>query len=161
MRLRAKFTRFVDQWHGGGRARGLIALAGAVIALFVIAAANAGAQGISEEEEYLGIPPPPIIRPATVIGDMIVLRWDPPRHIRLSQAPGYDPEVAWYRVYRIKRGRDPTLPNATLVGQTIELFFLVHTPPSGDRERYAVTAVQKSGQESPLSLTIDLPAEAN
>jgi len=161
MRLLAKFTRFADRCRGGGRARRARAVIGAFMALLVVAAASAGAQGISEEEEYLGIPPPPVIRPARAIDDMVVLQWEPPRRIRLSQEPGYDPEVAWYRVYRIERGRDPTFPNAALVGQTIELFFLVHKPPSGGRDRYAITAVQKSGQESPLSLTIDLPADAN
>ncbi|GEM_PF-2055926 len=144
------------QLAGFLRFGGFSALIGISLKFLLIGVAPAFAQGISAEEYHLGIPPPPIVQPARLFDDKTLLRWQAPHQFKLRQKPGYDPKVDFYRVYRVGRNFEKTL-----IGHTQELFFLIATPPGTGAAHYAITAVQKSGQESPLSLEIELPVDRN
>ena len=66
-------------------------------------------------------------------------------------APGYDPAIALYRVYRVAPDQ-----SATLIGETPTTSFTDTAAPRGTTQRYVVTAVQRSGQESGRSDIVEL-----
>ena len=137
------------------RGWGLRGVAIAVL-LGVLGAADLAAQGISQEEYHQSTPPPPVVQEARCFDDRILLKWKAPPQIGVPRKTGYDPEVAFYRVYRIERNHKPVL-----IGRTEDRFFLLRMPANPGKFSYAISAVQRSGQESPLSLEIEVPAFKN
>ena len=110
-------------------------------------AAGSGAApsgGISAEEYARVFPPAPVDVRAAFAGGVVTLRWTPPAPAAPSGA--FDPAVGHYRVFRLGDGGA-----ATLIGETRDTVFHDRAAPAGTVQRYAVTAVQRSGQESGLS----------
>jgi hypothetical protein len=106
-------------------------------------AAQAGG-GISVEEYQRVFPPAPVAVRAEMRAGVATVTWSPPPAVAPTRA--YDPTVGSYRVYRIGAGG-----SAVLIGETVETAFRDPRAPGGTTQRYAVTAVQRSGQESGLS----------
>lgn len=103
--------------------------------------------GISVEEYLRVFPPAPVDVQAAVEGGAVVVTWSPPAPAATREGLAYDPAIAGYRVYRVdgEGGR-------TRIGDVDAETTRFRDPSlvSGVR-RYAVTAVQRSGQESGLS----------
>ena len=106
--------------------------------------------GISLEEQLRLYPPQPLAVMAVRSGDRAVISWQTPADPRWAAPLGYDPEIETYRVYRIGPGQ-----RRTIVGETRATSLGVDLPDGGKPRRYAVTAVQRSGQESPMSEVVN------
>ncbi len=137
------------------RIRTLPVSAGAVSAALLavciaLAPAPATAQadgGISVDEYHRVFPPAPVAVRAAIEAAAVVVTWSPPPLVARSGQPAYDPAVAAYRVYAVDEAGGRTLLGEVAATTTR---FLDDTPGAAGRT-YAVTAVQRSGQESGLS----------
>jgi hypothetical protein len=111
-------------------------------------AAPAGG-GISVEEYARVFPPAPVGVRAEMRAGVATVTWSPPRAAAPTRA--YDPAVVGYRVYRLGAGG-----STALIGETAETTFRDRRAPGGTTQRYAVTAVQRSGHESGLSAAAEV-----
>jgi len=107
--------------------------------------------GISLEAHTRLYPPQPLAVMVVRSGDQAVISWQTPADPRWAAPLNYDPEIKTYRVYRIgpRQRRD-------IVGETRATTLRVDLPDGGRSRRYGVTAVQTSGQESPMSEIVKL-----
>lgn len=106
--------------------------------------------GIGHSEYVRTFPPPPVSVHASIADGKPLIVWQAPEHPSSGEL-AYDPEIAEYRVYTV-RG----LAQRTLVGTTATTSYHDVAARSGATRDYAVTAVQRSGQESDLSLTVSV-----
>lgn len=120
-----------------------VLVAGLPVAVYGDAAAPAGG-GISAQEYQRVFPPAPVDVRAEWRAGVATVTWSPPPAVAPTNA--YDAIVAGYRVYRLGAGGA-----ATLIGETDGTSFRDPSAPGGTTRHYAVTAVQRSGQESGLS----------
>jgi hypothetical protein len=107
--------------------------------------------GISAEEYHRFRPPVPIAVQAEAREGQATIRWRPPPPPGPTVRPSYDPAIALYRVYRVASDQ-----SATLIGETPSTSFTDTAAPRGTTQRYAVTAVQRSGQESGRSDIVEV-----
>jgi fibronectin type 3 domain-containing protein len=118
-----------------------------VMLLTLLAAGPSRAQqsqdGISADAYRRNFPPAPVAVRAERRGGRIIVTWDPPPAADPSERLAYDPAVDRYRVYRVAADRA-----RTLAGETRTTSFVDPAAPAGAVQRYVVTAVQRSGQES-------------
>lgn len=112
-----------------------------------------GDGGISVGEYHRVFPPAPVDVRAVRDGPAVVVSWSPPPRVATDGPPAYDPAVAGYRIYRVDGAGGRSLAGAVDAAATR---FRVEAPGSG-RRAYAVTAVQRSGQESGLSAAAEAP----
>lgn len=139
---------------GGGRAVVLGAVTAALAGL-ALPPAPAAAQadgGISVGEYHRVFPPAPVAVRAVREGSAVVVTWAPPPQVEMDGQPTYDPAVAAYRVYRVDGAGGRALLGEVEVATT---HFRDGRPRAG--HAYAVTAVQRSGQESGLSVSAEAP----
>lgn len=102
--------------------------------------------GISLEEYLRGFPPAPVNVRAEDIDGRVLVFWEAPPNPGPAADLAYDPAIDSYRVYKLGPGL-----NRTLIGETTGTWFIDASPPGGSVHRYAVTAVQRTGQESGAS----------
>jgi len=107
--------------------------------------------GISLEEHLRTFPPHPVAVEATFCDGKATVLWKAPQTPGAVDTLGYDPVIDSYRVYRIGPGH-----TRSLMGETRGTWFVDPAAKSGTVQRYAVTAVQRSGHESELSVTVRL-----
>lgn len=129
------------------------ALSGAGPALAPAPAAAQGDGGISVGEYHRVFPPAPVGVRAVREGAAVVVSWSPPPKVATDGRPAYDPEVASYRVYRVDGAGGRMLAGEVDAAATR---FRDDRPGAAD-SAYAVTAVQRSGQESGLSGAAEAP----
>lgn len=137
-----------------GRLSGALLLGAAMAADLPAASSMAqdtpGGGGISVEEYLRVFPPAPVEVRATAEGEAVVLTWTPPAAAPAREGLAYDPEIAGYRIYRVDGAGGQAL--VAEVGAEVRRF---RDDTAGAVGRmYAVTAVQRSGQESGLSHTV-------
>ncbi len=133
----------------GTAAAGLLGLGLAAASLTATAQADGG---ISVDEYHRVFPPAPVGVRAAFEATAVVVTWSPPPVARSGQ-PAYDPAVAAYRVYAVDDAGGRTLLGE--VAATTTRFR--DDTPGAVRRTYAVTAVQRSGQESGLSESARVP----
>jgi hypothetical protein len=111
-----------------------------------------GAQGgISADEYYSMAPPPPVAVRIELANGAPVIHWRAPVPPPSVRKPGYDPTVTAYRVYWLRGPLDEVL-----IGETQQMQFTDKHAAPGTLKRYAVSAVQRSGQESSASLGVEI-----
>ena len=140
-----------------GRGPFLPGVAAAVLCVCLAAAAvPAAAQdggGISVDEYHRVFPPAPVAVRAVREAAAVLVTWSPPPPVAGSGHPAYDPAVAAFRVYAVDAAG-----GRRLLGEVDATTgrFRDDTPAAAGRT-YAVTAVQRSGQESGLSVAASPP----
>ena len=98
-------------------------------------------------EEYLRVnPPAPVNLEAHACQNSIRLKWAPPPKVKLKAKRAYDPSVDYYVIYR----KDGTMPFQRLAS-TRKTTYEDKTVIKGNVYIYAVTAMQKDGNESGFS----------
>ncbi len=107
--------------------------------------------GITLEAQTRLYPPQPLAVMVVRSGDRLVISWQAPADPRWAAPLSYDPEIETFRVYRIGPGQ-----RRDIVGETRATRLRVDLPAGGKPPRYGVTAVQTSGQESPMSEIVKL-----
>ncbi len=129
------------------------ALLGVCLVVGLVPATARADGGISVDEYHRVFPPAPVEVRAAVEAAAVVVTWSPPPVARSGQ-PAYDPAVVAYRVYAVDEAGGRTLLGE-LAATTMR--FRDKTPGAAGRI-YAVTAVQRSGQESGLSASAAVQA---
>jgi len=109
--------------------------------------------GISVDEYHRIFPPAPVGVRAAFEATAVIVTWSPPPPVARSGQPAYDPAVAAFRVYAVDEAGGRTLLGE--VAATTTRFR--DDRPGAVRRTYAVTAVQRSGQESGLSESARAP----
>lgn len=112
-----------------------------------------GEGGISVGEYHRVFPPAPVEVRAVRDGAAVLVTWSPPPAVEPAGQPAYDPAVAAYRIYRVDGAGGQALLGEVAASTTR---FRDETPGPG-RRAYAVTAVQRSGQESGPSAAAEAP----
>jgi hypothetical protein len=82
--------------------------------------------------------------------------------VELRWSPGFEPDLAGYRVYRFVQPFDPGTPGrdsnridaVILVGECTEAFYIDTDVTAGESYRYAVCAFDAAGNESPYTQTV-------
>lgn len=147
-------TRAEQAGRGGPFLPGVAAamLCVCLAAAAVPAAAQADG-GISVDEYHRVFPPAPVGVRAVRDGAAVVVSWSPPPPVAGGGHPAYDPAVAAFRIYAVDEAG-----GRTLLGEVpaTTRHFRDDTPGAAGRT-YAVTAVQRSGQESGLSAAAPRP----
>jgi hypothetical protein len=132
---------------------GAAALSAAGLALAPAPAPAQADGGISVGEYHRVFPPAPVEVRAVREGADVVVSWAPPPVVATGGRLAYDPAVAGYRIYRVDGAGGRTLAGevdaATMRFRDVAAGAAGHT--------YAVTAVQRSGQESGLSAAAEAP----
>lgn len=123
------------------------ALLGVCLASAPVPATAQADGGISVDEYHRVFPPAPVDVRAAFEAAAVVVTWSPPTPVARSGRPGYDPEVAAYRVYAVDDAGGRTLLGEVAATTTR---FVDDTAGAAGRT-YAITAVQRSRQESGLS----------
>lgn len=113
------------------------------------AAAPSSEGGISFEEFQRNFAQAPIDLRVIDGGDAQMLLWTLPPMPPASAALAYDPVIDHFRIYRMDPAHGPRL-----VGETRATYYEVEPARSGTIQRFAVTTVQRSGQESGFSNTV-------
>lgn len=128
--------------NSGRYARAAVVLA-AMLSAWPGGTASGQDTGISQEEHLAVFPAAPVLVRAVAIDGGVMIFWEPPPAPPAGRTLAYDPAIERFRVYSIGPGRD-----RTLIGETAGTWFIDETAPAGSTRLYAVTAVQRSGQES-------------
>lgn len=129
------------------------ALIGVCLASALVPATAQVDGGISVDEYHRVFPPAPVEVRAAFEATAVVVTWSPPPLVARSGQPAYDPAVAAYSVYAVDDAGGRTLLGEVAATTTR---FVDDTPGAAGRT-YAVTAVQRSGQESGLSESARAP----